>query len=824
MSTNKVQSAIREVRDQLFLDTADGVRLTAVSGNLGLTRPKIGATDDIWRAVVKKIAFKRKNVRPIFDRILEVLFGPQFARIGTLAADAALGATSIVLNDSSALIQRGTITLDPGLATEEVVAFCYRDLVTHEVFLESPLTFAHTAKYEDITNFVSADIAATATSIPVFDSSQFPVVGFPYPVLLGRGTEQEEVVLVSANAANVLTTSATVNDHAGPTSRFIRKTLLDAAPTGQTFLQLDLGDTRDLPASGFLVLARNTAAEEYIQYRANDVATNSLLLKTPITSATGQAAGVSIELLNEGVPVDLLDVWQKGAYWDIFTTTPRCIQIYIPQATEGLRSIDGSWLHGPADQTPAATTLAVAASAGDTVIALASAAGFPGAETLLLSGTETVFGVLDADAVPNPTMTLSAPLVGPHLLGASVAVVEYNYAGTDLKEGNIRDAIGAVIDGRFPGPYLYDQAQNAPSITSTTLVTKIPESTHVAVDQVIARSCLEVLDVSDFGATPFDVRVAKDTGAQEDLTVVDVTAAAGLSTTVATANIGTSFIDAAASAGFPESSDGVTVAGYQVVIDQGGGNEEVVTISQNGTTLANRFLLTDPLTATHVPGETIKLLNDVLTVDPTTRAHTGRDLSSSEVGDTIDPLLDEIELTSGSGFPTTGGSFWINFGKARVNARATLSSIVGPTVYALSSTDDFPTTDYPYRAVVGEGTANEEIASVTGNDTALDRLTFASAPANAHADGVNIRYLSGDPETLTYVDRDLNTLVFGGPTLFSSKHTIGESVTYSPGVSIPPTDGSGYPLLMPPDFYAFVKLLLDLVRAAGVKVQFITNR
>jgi hypothetical protein len=788
----------------------------------------LASDDDIWRAAVKQIAFKPKNIRTTFEKILEVVFGPQYSRVGTLVEDAEVGDTSIVLNDASSLVQVGTITLDPGLPSEETVQFCFRDLVTNTVHLRSPLTQAHTAKYEDANSYLVADIAIGATAIPLFDSSFLPTANYPYPILLGRGTEQEEVVLVSNNntTTNVLTTSATVFAHEGPTSKFLRRVLNESAVTGQIFLQMDIGDTRDFPADGLLVVDQTGGGEELVEYRTNAVDDNSFILKTPLVN--NQAAGVSVELLNRGANVDILDVWQQGAYWQIYITDPYCVQIYIMQDVAGLRDIDASWIHGPADPAPPSTTLAVAASIGDTELELVSAAGFPDeAETILLSGTETAFYTLrDEDALPNPKLILSQPLTAAHLLGATVAVVEYSYPGTNLKDGNFRDLFGDIVFGRFPGPYLYDATQRAPSLTRTTLVTPIPGPTRLAVDQLPARSCLEVLDAAEYTVvpTPFSVRVARETGFQEDLEVVDVTLMAGLSTTVVAGAAGNAFLDVVDSTGFPESSDGVTVAGYRIIVDPGGLNEELI-VSQNGTTLANRFLLTDPLGVTFAGGEAVLLLQDVLTVDPTTVAHVGQDLTVSEVGQSVEILLDEIDVASGVGFPEPGGQFWINFGKERTNARAIFQSITAATIWAFDDTDDFPTADFPHRAVLGEGTANEEVVSILANNTALDELTFAAAPANPHVAGAStIRFISGDPQVVTYVDRDINTLEFAGPTVFTTKHTIGENVIYSPDDSIPPTDGTGYPLLMPPDPYALLQFLIDLVRAAGIQVKFITDR
>src|SRR5690349_4412605 len=133
------KSAIEEMREQLFLDTADGTRLDVVSGNLGMDRPAVGPPDPDWRALVKAIALQPKAVRNIFYRVMEIILGPAKSRIGCISTSAVDGATKLTLHDSSDLIQVGTIIIDPGLSSEETRTFCFRDIKEGEVLLTSPL-------------------------------------------------------------------------------------------------------------------------------------------------------------------------------------------------------------------------------------------------------------------------------------------------------------------------------------------------------------------------------------------------------------------------------------------------------------------------------------------------------------------------------------------------------------------------------------------------------------------------------------------------------------------------------------------------------------
>ena len=58
----QLQSALRDVYENLMLDTSSEEYLTRLSADLGIPRPPLLAgDDDFWRAAVKKLAYTRKH-------------------------------------------------------------------------------------------------------------------------------------------------------------------------------------------------------------------------------------------------------------------------------------------------------------------------------------------------------------------------------------------------------------------------------------------------------------------------------------------------------------------------------------------------------------------------------------------------------------------------------------------------------------------------------------------------------------------------------------------------------------------------------------------
>jgi hypothetical protein len=826
MAVNKQQSAIKEARDQLFLDTADDVRLNVVTSNLGLDRPLIGLDDDTWRAAAKAIALQYKQIPNVFHRLLEVILGPQTARIGCLSIASQVGETIIQLEDASDLVQIGTLILSPGTATQETVAYCFRDIETNKVFLNAPLAYAHDVIAE-ADSYLRSAVIVGAVALPMVDTSTFPISGFPYQVILDRGLATEEVVDISANdtGTNTLTCGATVYAHAGPTVQFLRKPLDAAAAIGRTFLKFDDDDTRNFPASGWLRIAFGAVNEETHQYNENDVTEHVLWLEKPLVSA--HVAGESVELVSVGAAVETLSVVQDGVAWGVYDTEPDKVKIYIPSSLAELRIADASWFHNEVPPA-AATTLASAAVAEDTELEVASVTGFPD-EAALISidgGTlDRLYTYRDEDAGPPPTLTLPYALGQGFLSGAAVDLIREVYAGTDLEEGNLRDAGGVVQQNQFPGPYLYDETQRAPSLVRTTLATAIPPPTRLAAATVAGRMCVEVESALEWPPepfAPFNVRLGRGTGDAEDREIIGRNLAAA--TTVNTlSNPGDTSLDCVATNDFPE-ANGVNPAGYRVGIGTGLGYEEALVDQNNPTTDVLTFLA--PLTKAHAATEPVVMLNDVLTFDPLTEAHTGPSWSPTVQGALVEAITTQLELAAGTGilFPDDGGTVWLNFGREQHDIRTRITNVVSPTLLEFATTSQFPTTGYPYLITVGQGLPQQEYAWVTNNDTTLNQLTLASALVGTFVAKDYVEFYAGSPVTAAYFDRDTDTLDLSSATIFETGHRVGENLIYSPSESVPSIYGTDYAFLMPPNPAATLEILIEFVRAAGVEVLFLADR
>ncbi len=256
MSTDKLQSAINETRDQLSLDYADDKYLNIVTANLGLVRPPFGFNDTTWRAIGRALALRFKQIANKFRDVLEVMFGPQVTQAGTLSQAADVGDTSVFLNASSQFPQLGTFILDEGIVgTQETVSYCFINRNTHEVFLDTPLVNAHAAFATDAEQPVSFDLPVGVTSLFLPNSYAFPEAGFPYPVVVGRGTSSEEVLVVSANDIDtgILTVGASTNAHEGLKPTTIQTDLALAYASTASYLTLD--ESKQFPKTGVVLLS-----------------------------------------------------------------------------------------------------------------------------------------------------------------------------------------------------------------------------------------------------------------------------------------------------------------------------------------------------------------------------------------------------------------------------------------------------------------------------------------------------------------------------------------------------------------------------------------
>jgi uncharacterized protein YqfB (UPF0267 family) len=809
----KDQSAIAEVRDQLMLDTADDVRLDVVTSNLGLDRPSLGIDDDEWRALVKAIGLQPKAVRNSFHKIMEICAGPRRTRIFNLSSESEVADNIIDTANGENLVQLGTLIIDPGLPSEEEVSFCFRDLVTRKVYLSTSLTQAHIV-IPYASSHLSVTIPVGATTFVLDDVSAFPSAPFPMSGIIDQGTPTEELIVITGidTGTKIVTIqSGTQYAHSASRSTFIQKLLFKDTFAGRDFVELATNATRVFPNSGFLRLNYAEVNAETQEYVSNDVSTNTLHLRGVLSS--DHAAGSSVELVHPGAVVAVISGVQRGINWEIHETEPRKVKICVPESLISHRLIDLSFLH---DVSPPAftTSLVVPAVAGSSTITVVDASGFR-----LPTGAVYINGVENYAAeisdITGTVLTLTTPLTQSFGAGTSVAAAGVNYVGTDLEEGNLRQADGSIDVGfgfkpEFSGPYVYDALSFSPSLIKMSLTEDIPPSAHLVVAQQAGVTSVEVDDARMWPAVPFDpftTRIGMGTGFSEIVTVTDVSYSTTQTTVASPTVLGATTIVGTSTALFPESSDGTHATHYRVRVGTGTANEEIAYVSQNSTG-TNTLTLT-ALTQPHAAGETIELVADVITTSVLLHAH--------QLGARVDKLVDSIKV-SNAAILSSSGTIWLNFGKAKTNARARIVHVVSSTTLIMHSTDDFPDTDYPYRVVVGVGTAAESFAFVSFNDKSLSTLSFTLPVDELPSTGDYVEFTAGVPEVVTYVAKDTDSVSLSTGKVFDSLHARGEPVHFSPGSSVPSTTGFDYPLKLPPSPIRCFVALIDFVRAAGVEV------
>lgn len=247
------QSAIREVRDQLLLDYADDKYLNIVTANMGLTRPAFGFNDDTWRAIAKIVGLNYKQITTQFEQVFAVMFGPKVTQATSLTTDTSVGDRSLFVRSTENIPQIGTVILDEGLATEESHQYCLINRYTNEIMLDTALIFAHSAYDRDASSLLLTT-RPSFNQVVLADTSMFPTT-YPYPVVLGRGTANEEVVEVLNNdiASRTLTVTALTNTH---TNAFVSPIFSDLAIdyTANTYY-LNLDSSLKFPDEGTVKLS-----------------------------------------------------------------------------------------------------------------------------------------------------------------------------------------------------------------------------------------------------------------------------------------------------------------------------------------------------------------------------------------------------------------------------------------------------------------------------------------------------------------------------------------------------------------------------------------
>lgn len=138
------------------------------------------------------------------------------------------------------------------------------------------------------TSFLSAGIAATATSLTLYSTAAFPTSGFPYNVRIGEGTTAAETVAVSANstATNTLTVATTASAH----SKDARVSLIEGgslvAPSG-TKVKVKV------PASSFITPSATLLEDATIA--AGNFNSDPVLVKSDLNGPQGRYARGTVD-------------------------------------------------------------------------------------------------------------------------------------------------------------------------------------------------------------------------------------------------------------------------------------------------------------------------------------------------------------------------------------------------------------------------------------------------------------------------------------------------------------------------------------------------
>ena len=630
MSTEKKQSAISEVRDQLSLDFADDNYLTIVGQNLGLQRPVLGFNDTTWRAVVKELALEYRQISTKFHDILAIIIGPQVTQVGTLVESVSAGEKTCILNDTTNMPQKGTLVFDDALTAEDNV---------------------------------SVAASAGATSITVTDSSEFPTV-YPYTITLDPDGTFEETVTVTNNAANVLTfTEPLANSHVIGTTvvwgtrevveyclidrRYnqiyldtelvydhivmefdAEQTILSVSPANEvvvpssaSFPNADSTPTVTYPYT--IVLGRGTPEEEILYVQNNDIDQNILTLgAAPAnTHARPIASDIKGELLQDyfltSSFVTLEDTTQfpeagliKLVSTDIFTvlnagTGPTDRTIDFSASTFEANSLAGYEIVFDTTTTTAALrglTRQVVSNT-DALITVSEDFSVPGTEP---QATDTftlrpIVAYTDNDT-DTGNLTLSRPIVQPLTIltnsyvdlmttQSTVALAPVKNPG---KGWDVIQSTPGLVELLIPEELLSDNDLRSSSYIHDDTITALPSTTTTAAS-VIGDTEIFVTTAVTFPVAGI-VRIAATETVAYHLPVAEVLAdpLTGLDP-----QIGDTILPLVDSSDFPASGT--------VIIGEGTRHEETVAFSANDI-VANK-LTVSALTQDHTAGQVTRCLS-----------------------------------------------------------------------------------------------------------------------------------------------------------------------------------------------------------------------
>ncbi|MDB5716282.1 MAG: hypothetical protein JWO15_3679 [Sphingomonadales bacterium] len=759
----KVRNQLQIVIDQLSLDKSTGSYLNTISGNYGLDRPFLGFSDAQWRAATKLLALQYKQIANKFRDILALMLGPQHTLTANLSVSIPAGSYKVPVFSTVGLPQTGNLTLDAGLSTEETINYKFVDNASSVIILTEPTQFAHIAVNHDAESIlVSCNVGSVHAT--VVNSEAFPQDfsgGKRYSLTLGRGTAQEEVVQLLGNTVStgILNISPAQFNHVLPNPLPGVANTTRAYSTASFTLYID--NLGLLPESG--VIRLGTTPPKLVQYTSRSTTDGTINLKYTIPVAV--PAGTLVEVIPATSVATLGEVRFPGIGWDVIQSTPRNVEILIPrsESTQDLRT--ASYLHAPFSTH--FTSLDNNESVGATNIPTATPSLWPQAGTIVIhSGFSIGFDAeyvgynlaADGESLDVPFGLKSAHSSGDH-------VEFYSPTYSELGHGEIEsgDIYGTKLFP-FPGPYVYSPDQlAAKSTVVTTLAKPLSAPTALLIDTQpsAGAAVLEVEDGSFFPppGTGFTLTLGDETITATKVhyhssTALSIVSASGTSIVVASGQITTN--------GFP------LVGGFRMILsspNDAPAKDEIVFIT--AVNAGTNTLTTESAIQTARSGGGLgayaTAIGDLVSVTQIDEFHKGLTpyASRAPIRTTRFPLNElprntadveiasvvytSVSLTSGAGFPTTGGDFIASFGV--VNRE-----------------------DFSY-------------SSRSGNTLHMDT---AFTPTKSHA--------AGDP------------------------------INFSAGSSVPVDTGFDFPLRVPVAEFDNIRFLIDLIRAAGVEINFIYKR
>ena len=403
------------------------------------------------------------------------------------------------------------------------------------------------------------------------------------------------------------------------------------------------------------------------------------------------------------------------------------------------------------------------------------------------------------------------------------------------------------VDDVFPGPYLWDffsEVRKEETVTNNTATTTVSGPTRLSIDRVAGNSVFELDDASSFPlAPPYEVRIGENSGNVETLAVQQISLKQRTYTTTAAAvAIGDTSIQVASLSG-PAGPANVfpNAAPYRVAIATGGIPAFEVVEVLGTATAPNRLLLASPTTATHPINADVVLLSDLIRVSPAAGDDHLGSVSSTDrfafygspkqyaAADNVRPIYTDLTLSlAGTDFSPGGGNAVFNFGTTLLSASTDVSALLvaGSSVIQCTDTSAFPTSAYPYVVTLGAGLGPiyEERVHVTNNNVGLNQLTISHVIRASYPAGTVVSFAAGPEENFSYNSIVGSVLSFEPYLVVENTHHLVELLAPTVGTNYPRRNGFDFPLRLPVTLEDRIRFVVDLVRAAGVLVTFISKR